>query len=378
MHMRELAVGKRFLAILWVVLAGLLATQSIRAETPSTIDQKIIHYVRERFGIPASANLTMGPLQNSEYSAFYQTAIYIQSGNKKKSQPLFLTKDKRYMVIGDVFVTSTTAQPNPAANASLINKKIVDYVRVKFKVPAAVTLAVGPFRHSEFAGFYQARISAQGGGKKSSTHAFVTQNGRYAVIGSIFDLNVDPRKEIEQAINLKNQPMVGPADAPVTIVEFADLECPSCAELQKFFETQLIPKYGNKVRIVFKEFPLTTIHDWALTAAIANECGYLLDPAAYFKYRSIIFESQDMINGANVRPLLLDFGQRAGLDRVKLAQCLDAKASLPRIEADVREGRKLGIVMTPTLYINGVPVIGFQPKRTLQLIDQDLRRAAAK
>ncbi len=137
----------------------------------------------------------------------------------------------------------------------------------------------------------------------------------------------------------------------------------------------MIPKYGNKIRIVFKEYPLVTIHDWALTAAIANECAYQLNPADYVRYRSTIFESQGMINAANVRTLLLDFGQRAGLDRLKLATCLDSKESLPRVEADMHEGQKLGIMSTPTLFIDGTPVVGLSPDRIYQMIDKALQAA---
>ncbi|MEJ2010382.1 MAG: thioredoxin domain-containing protein, partial [Acidobacteriota bacterium] len=262
-----------------------------------------------------------------------------------------ITKDGKYLVFGDVFVASRTVQNNPSANAPATDQKIVNYVRTKFHVPDAVKLTVGPFQDSEYSAFYQTTIYGQEGEKKSSTLAFLTKDGRYMVIGSVFNLSVDPKKEVEQTINLNDQPTVGPANAPVTIVEFADLECPMCAETQKFIEDKLIPKYGNKIRVVFKEFPLVTIHDWALTAAIANECAYKLSPADYARYRTTIFAGQEMINAANVRTLLLDFGQRSGLK---------------------------GIVSTPTLFINGTPVVGLNVKRIYQLVDEGLQKAASR
>jgi protein-disulfide isomerase len=349
--------------------------QAAAAVNASITNQKIIQYVRERFGIPDSTKLTVAPVQDSEYADFYKTTIFVQDGQKKSTQPVLITKDWHYLVIGDILVASTTAQRDPRANASTTDEKIVSFVRTKFHVPENVKLTVGPFQESDYEGFYKAIIYGDNGTRKSSTPAFVTKDGRYTVIGSIFNLNADPRQEVQQSISLENQPTVGPRNAPVTIVEFADLECPTCAEMQKFIETQLLPKYGNKIRIVFKEFPLVTIHDWALTAAIANECAYQLNPADFFRYRSIIFESQGMIDAANVRTLLLDFGQRAGLDRLKLATCLDSKASLPRVEADMREGQKLGIMSTPTLFINGVPVVGLNPDHIYQLIDEALQKA---
>jgi protein-disulfide isomerase len=342
------------------------------ADTNPATNQKIIQYVREKFGIPDAVKLSVAPFQDSEYTDFYKTVISVDDGKEKKAQPALITKDGNYLVIGSVVVASPTAQRNIAANASATNRKIVDFVRTQFKVPAEVKLTVAPFHDSDFADFYETTIYGQQGTKKSATPAFMTKDGRYAVIGSVFNLGSDPRRQVENTISLRNQPAVGPADARVTIVEFADLECPTCAEMQKFIETQLIPKYGNKIRVVFKEFPLVTIHDWSLQAAIANECGYQLNPASYFRYRSIIFESQGMINAANIRQLLLDFGERAGLNQLKLSVCIDSKATLPRVEEDMQEGRKLGIMSTPTLFINGTPVVGLVTDRIYALIDQAL------
>lgn len=373
-HWTKFIAGAGLLAVLSVTM---VASQTV-VSRPSVTEQRIIHYVRERFGIPSTSKMSVAPFKTSDYKDFYQTTISVQNGKQNKSQPALITKDGRYLVFGDVFVASPTVLDSPPANASATDRKIVDYVRTKFHVPDAVKLTIGPFRDSEYNAFYQTTIYGQEGERKSSTLAFLTKDGRYMVIGSVFNLDTDPKKEIQQTIDLNDQPSVGPADARVTIVEYADLECPMCAETQKFIEDKLIPKYGNKIRVVFKEFPLVQIHDWALTAAIANECAYKLNPSDYVRYRSTIFAGQDMINAANVRTLLLDFGQRSGLNRLKLATCIDSKATLPRVEADMREGQKLGIVSTPTLFINGTPVVGLNPNRIYQLVDEDLQKAASR
>lgn len=375
-RLEKLTPAWGLLAVLSVVLVASQAVErTFAASSPPVTGQTVIHYVRERFGVPENVKLTIAPIRKSEYEDFYQTTIQAQNGKQKSAQAAFITKDGRYLVIGVVFAASPAAQHDAAANTSVTDEKIVDFVRTKFHVPDTVKLSVAPFHDSEYDDFYQTMIYGQDGARKSGQPAYITKDKRYTVIGSIFDLKADPRAEVEHTINLRNQASVGPANAPVTIVEYADLECPMCAETQKFFADQLIPKYGNKIRIIFKEFPLVTIHDWALTGAIANECGYELNPADYFRYRSIIFASQDMINAANARTLLLDFGQRAGLNRLKLATCIDSKATLPRIEADMREGQALGVTSTPTLFINGTPVVGLTPDRIYQVINKALQAA---
>ena len=109
-------------------------------------------------------------------------------------------------------------------------------------------------------------------------------------------------------------------------MEYADLECPVCGRLHEFLVEDLLPKYGDKVRVIFKEFPLP-MHDWSLTAAIANECVYRIKPEAFAPYRTLIFQNQAATNVANIRDTLLGYADQVGVDRVKLAGCLDSKAS---------------------------------------------------
>jgi len=159
----------------------------------------------------------------------------------------------------------------------------------------------------------------------------------------------------------------------VTLVEYSDLECPMCAKLQDALETDIVPKYGDKLRVVFKEFPLVTIHDWALTGAIAAQCAYQIDPSQYVAFRSAVFKNQESISADHARDMLLHFGAEAGIDNMKLAACIDAKESLPRVEANMREGEALGVSQTPSSYINGKLVVGGPLSVELyKLIDQAL------
>jgi protein-disulfide isomerase len=178
------------------------------------------------------------------------------------------------------------------------------------------------------------------------------------VDGNIFNLGSDPRNEIIRLISLEDQPMQGPAGAPVTIVEYSDLECPVCAKMHEMLETDIIPKYGDKVRVVFKEFPLTQIHDWALTAAVATQCAYQIDPSKFAALRTVIYKNQSTLAAAHIRDLLLHLGAEAELDNVKLAACIDSQSSLPRVEANLHEGQALGVSSTPTTFVNGRILVG--------------------
>ncbi|MDE3179989.1 MAG: thioredoxin domain-containing protein, partial [Acidobacteriota bacterium] len=255
------------------------------------------------------------------------------------------------------------------------DSEIIRSTRERFKLGTEWQLTAGPLHPSLVPGFLETTIAIERNGQKENPATFyVTNDKRFVVLGQLFYLRTPA--EVQRLINKHNQPYSGGVNAPVTIVEYADLECPTCGRLQPFLENELLPRYGNQVRIIYKEFPLPQ-HDWSHEAAIANQCAYEIDPPSYARYRTSIFARQDEINITNVRDMLLNLGEQVGINRLKLAACLDSKASLPRVEADYREGNELQVMYTPTLFINGVRVAGYQPpEHYYQIIDEDLKRAA--
>jgi len=264
---------------------------------------------------------------------------------------------------------STEAESTKAAAGG----KILRYVRERFNIPDSVTLTVGPFQPSPYPDFYETSITLESGKDKRSQKFYISRDGRYLIEGNIFTLGADPRREIVRSISLEDEPTQGPANAPVTIVEYSDMQCPTCARMHEFLEKELLPKYGDKVQIVFKEFPLTNIHDWALTAALAAQCIYQADPKDFAPFRSQVFTNQTKITAAEARDTLLNYAQQLGLDRVKMGVCVDNKESLPRIEKDAEEGQTLGIASVPTLFVNGRIVVGApEPAEFYKIVDEAL------
>jgi protein-disulfide isomerase len=261
-----------------------------------------------------------------------------------------------------------------ALNQAATREKIIQYVRQRFNIPDTVKLTVSEFRDSAYTDFYQTLVTVDDGKDKKSQPFFVSKDGRYLVEGNIFTLGGDPRKEIVRLISMEDQPTQGPANAPVTIVEYSDLECPTCAKLHEMLETDIIPKYGDKVRVVFKEFPLAEIHDWALTAAVAAQCAYQIDPSKFIAFRTAVFQNQTTLNADHIRDLLLHLGAEAELDNVKLATCIDSQTSLPRVEASLHEGQALGVGSTPTTFVNGRSVVGAPtPADLYKLIEEAMK-----
>ncbi|MDE3179988.1 MAG: DsbA family protein [Acidobacteriota bacterium] len=269
---------------------------------------------------------------------------------------------------------SAAQTPDAATRA-----KIERYLRERFSVGPVTTITVGPLTPTIYPAFFKTTVTVATGKNKQSEDFFVTKDGDYLIQGQLFGLDGSPEEQVEHLINTKDQPSAGPAGAPVTIVEYADLECPVCAEMHQFLEQQVTPKYGAKVRIIFKEFPLYSIHPWAVQAAVADQCAYRINPADYVPFRTLIFKNQSAINAQTVRDQLLDYASQVGIDRDKLAACYDSKATLDAVREDYREGQKLGVNSTPTFFINGKMESGALPAPDFfKVIDQALAEAARK
>lgn len=306
---------------------------------------KIVQYVRDRFDVPENVKLTAQPLDRSQFPMFFQTVVTSDDGKQKRTSNVFVTKDGRCLVLGNIFAL------HDGSTADLIR-----CLREAAKIPPETDLKVGEFNKTPYPEFFKSVVTASDGKHTQSGEVFMTKDRRTGILGVVLPFR---EEMVRGMINTKDMPGQGPANAPVTVVEYADLECPMCARLQEFLEKQLLPKYGDKVRVIFKEFPIPG-HDWSPTAAVANECAYEINPSAFSSYRTLIFANQTTINAANVRERLLSLGDQAGLDTVKLATCIDSKASLPRVEAGRREGNDLEVNRTPTSFVNGKVIIGLQ------------------
>ena len=305
--------------------------------------EKIIQYVRDRFQVPESVKLTVEPLHKSSYPAFYETVITSDDGKQKHTNDVFITDDGRCFVMGNVFALNSDS-----------SDEIVRCVRDAAKLPAAENLSVGALAPSAYPGFLRTTITASEGDKKKTGEVYVTRDHRTGVLGMVFPYR---RDFVEQLISTKGHPMVGPANAKVTVVEYADLQCPTCTAFQKTLENEILPKYSSKVRFIFKDF-LIPSHDWSRTAAIANECAFQIAPATFVKYRTLIFGAQDSINATNVHDRLLQLAGDAGIDSGKLTACTASDGSLGRIQSAAEEAENVGLRATPTMFVNGRIVVG--------------------
>lgn len=266
----------------------------------------------------------------------------------------------------DPAAPAVSASPEDAA----LLKSTEAFVRKLFAWGPEIKVTLGPLAQSTASDFYVVPVEVTLNDQKETGEVYVSKDGKTLLRGEIFDMHANPFADNVTKIRLDGSPSTGPADAKVTVVEYADFECPHCRELYE--SLQGIEAKYPQVRFVYKNFPLTTIHPWAETAAIAGRCAYEQSPAAFWKVHDAIFEGQDVISPENVWDKLVSYASQAGLNADTFKACLSSPGAQKAVDADHAEGVALGVSSTPTVYINGRPLAGGDPQLLVQYIDFEL------
>ena len=206
------------------------------------------------------------------------------------------------------------------------------------------------------------------GGSRDAQNMAVLVNELKAA-GPAVSIALDPpRSEVAIAAH---DPTRGLADAPVTIVEFSEYQCPFCARVTPTLKA-LEQKYPGKIRFVFKDFPLQN-HLQAPKAAEAAHCAG--DQGKYWELHDRLFANQQLLQV----PELKKPAAAVGLDQAAFDQSLDSGKHADNVQADLDRGSQMGVGSTPTLYINGRVVTGAQPLAVFEsIIDEELARKSGK
>ena len=172
------------------------------------------------------------------------------------------------------------------------------------------------------------------------------------------------------AISTNDQPSLGSADAPVTIIAFTDYQCPSCAAMHPVLE-QLVKEYGNKVRLVTRDFPLSQ-HTEAFKAAEAAEAAR--EQGKYWEYIQILLRNQSALSVEKLK----GYASELALDRTRFDAALDSGKFTESVQRDVEDGMKLGINGTPTIFVNGRRVSAKGYDELKAIVDAAFPKRAAR
>jgi protein-disulfide isomerase len=264
---------------------------------------------------------------------------------------------------------ASPAAPSASPDQAQILKNTEAFVRNLFSWGPDFQLKVGPLSPSAASDFYLVPLAVTYQDRTDNGEVYVSKDGKTLFRGEMFDMATDPYAADRAKMHIEGNPVKGPANARVTLVEFGDFECPNCRQLEPVLKS-LFDKYN--FRLVFKDFPLEQVHPWAKTAAIGGRCAFLQSPEAFWKVHDAIYGDQESITPENVWDKLNDFAVQAGLNGGAFKACLSSPEAAKAVEANQQDGAALNVTGTPTVFVNGRPVAGGNPEALQQLIDFEL------
>ena len=271
------------------------------------------------------------------------------------------------LLVGGFFALPALAQDDAERKERIIGN-------LKMKIPqlSSMNVSITALGASEFEGLDEGTILIATPQGSQQLRFFVTKDDKrfFMLNGEPIDVSIDPsaimaerKKEIDDSI--AGLPVRGNPDGTVTIVEFSDFQCPYCSRGADTVE-QILEKYGDDVKFVFKHFPLG-FHPWAKPAAIAADCAAEQDHDAFWTLHDKYFEHQKEITPENVLAKSKEYLAESGLDMDAWSTCAEDTSSeqykeiAAKVDADMAFGQKMGVTGTPGFFVNGTFLSGAQP-----------------
>jgi protein-disulfide isomerase len=258
-----------------------------------------------------------------------------------------------------------------------ISRRIENEIRSRYNVPPQITISMSAPKAGSMAGYDDVVVTFSGG-THTTNHTFLVSKDRKTLAHLE---TIDISQDLMSKIDVKGRPVKGNPNAKVTIVNYDDFQCPFCSRMHSTLFDNVFKDYSDRVRVIYKDYPLVEIHPWAMHAAIVGNCLGEQDSQAYWDFADYIHSNQKTVAGksrteafANLDSTAKDQAQKHKLDESKLQACVQ-KQDESAVRASMAEGDKLGVDSTPTLFINGERFTGVVPEQELRAV---LDRALAE
>ena len=257
--------------------------------------------------------------------------------------------------------SAQTAQDVSPETKSRIQRQ----VQAQYDLPASVTVDVGPRRPSDFPTYDTVTVTLTGSGHSQKVDFLLSQDGKTLAKVTKMDLTKDIYAERMSQIDVKGRPVRGNPNAKVTIVNYDDLQCPFCSRMHTTLMQEILPLYGDRVKIVYKDYPLS-MHPWAQHSANDANCLAAENGTAFWEFADYVHANQKAISmtgpdltkeKAELDRIALETGKKNGADMTRLQACVKAQPD-KTLKASMAEGETLGLNATPTMFINGQKLEG--------------------
>lgn len=268
----------------------------------------------------------------------------------KAEAKVFVSNDGKWFYEGDSFLNRNPKPVRSAGDLDWVTSRYAELLRAK------VGAQLAPERDA--AGLKGIAVVIETGYGPVRLPGLVTPDGSIYLAGTLWDFQGDPRAERRRRIDLTAQRAQGNANAPVNVVEFADMECGYCRFRGRQLDKLLAANAGVvNVRRHYKFFPLWSHHAWAMKAASGGDClSRLASSAALFRFKDLVYSRQDNLSVSTIDELAITSAEGEGISRPDFLGCYLRDDSFDRVRKDLEEGYRLSVNSTPTYFVDGTQI----------------------
>lgn len=265
------------------------------------------------------------------------------------------------LLLAVVGAQDATTKPATSSAEGLPSETTVDaFLHQQFGYQPDMTWKISSIKPSQIPALAEVDVVLASPQGQQMAKFYVGSDGKHAVVGEVIPFGPRPFEPIKKILDKGvTGPSRGPKDAPVTIVEFGDLQCPACKQAQQPIEALIAAE--PKARFVFQNFPLE-MHNWALKGAEYADCVGRSSTDAFWKFVSKTYETQQDITAENADEKLTALADVAGVKGSEIAACAAKPETKARVDASIKLGKEVEVGSTPTLFINGRRVASFDPR----------------
>jgi protein-disulfide isomerase len=343
-------------------------------------------FLHQQFGYKPDVTWKISGIKPSEVAGLSEVDVVLANSQGQQPTHFYVGPDGKRALVGEMIpfgahpadpatnASDSAAKPadpaikpaGPAKSASsgstsLPSEATVDtFLHQQFAKKPDVTWKIANIKPSEIPALAEVSVVLASPQGQQMAKFYVGADREHALVGEIIPFGTRPFDPIRQTLDKGvTGPSRGPKDAPVTIVEFGDLQCPACKQAQQPIE-QLVAA-EPKARFVFQNFPLE-MHNWALKGAEYADCVGRASNDAFWKFISKTYDTQADITAENADEKLTAVAEGSGVKGSEIAACAAKPETKARVDASIALGKSVEVGSTPTLFINGRRIGSFDPR----------------
>lgn len=298
----------------------------------------------------------------------------------------------RYFLLFPLFMVLAWAgckAQNPGASPALspqLVHRIQTEIRSRYSIPPQIDISIGDPKPGDFSGYDNVPVTFTGGTHKV-THEFLLSRDRKTLAHLE---KIDISQDLMSKIDVKGRPVRGNPNARITIINYDDFECPFCSRMHATLFPTFLKQYGDKVKVIYKDYPLVEIHPWAMHAAVDGNCLAAQNNDAYWDFADYVHANQREITAAGqgdpkwtgaftkLDAIANERVSKYKLDQPKVDACMK-KQDETAVRASMAEADNLGVDSTPTMFIDGQKIAGILSEDQLRsILDRELADAGDK